>query len=151
PHPGAVVELVEVGGWTIQLDLLEERLLVVAERPLHLPLPGGITRRAGDDFDLMVGGELDRRRMQAEPFPRRLAQRSHPVDPHPTRDPTRRFEEPDHPLKRVLAVERRGEPDGAPPRPTQDTTQTEQLVVPTPADGPVGAVRPIQLRLLARA
>lgn len=92
PYRGPTVQLVEVSRWPLQLELLEERLLVMAEWPLHLPLTSGVIRLTWDHFDLMVSGELDRRRMEDETLPFRPAQRSHSVDPHPgaPRRPARR-------------------------------------------------------------
>ena len=78
--PGAPVQLVEIGGDAVELDLGQERLLQLAERPLDLAL----AFRVPALHDVIVGavmrGETDRRRVQHEPAALRAA-RAPPSDP----------------------------------------------------------------------
>ena len=132
-------------------QFLEERLLQIPERPLDFALAFRVARLAGLDLDAVVTGELERRRMQHEPAALGLPESAHPIGPSELHDAAGGVEEPGHPLEGVLAVDRRGEPPDPPTRPAQDHPETPQRRRQPDVTGPCRAVRPVELRFLARA
>jgi hypothetical protein len=101
------------------------------------PSPCGRRRRqAGDHLDLMVGGELDRRRKQVNRFPCdfpnapiRSIRTARGTPPASSKNPT-------IPSKVCWRSIDEGEPDRPPPRPAQHTSQTEQARGPSPTGLP---------------
>ena len=79
PLLGSPVQLGQIGGHAVELDLGQERLLQLAERPLDLAFAFRVAGLARRDLGGVMRGEPDRRRVQHEPSTLRPAERAHPV------------------------------------------------------------------------
>ncbi len=144
------VELVAVGGDAVELDLGQERLVQLTEGTLDLALALGVTGLARRDLDAVVGGELDRRRVQLEPASLRGAERAHPVGAGHGRHAAEGLEGSHDALEGVLPVLAGGEPPHALPGPRRDRAEHPKRMVPAPRLGDVVEVAEVELDLLAR-
>jgi hypothetical protein len=73
PRADAAVELANIDG-RVEIHLGQEAPLEIPERPLHLPLAGGIPRVARIEREPVLAGERQRHGMPLKPFATRLAE-----------------------------------------------------------------------------
>ena len=150
PGLGSTVELVDVGGDAVELDLGQERLSQLPERPLDLPFALRVAGLTGGDLHAVMSSERHRGGVQLEPSALRRTQRPHPVRPRRRRDTAERFEHPDEPFEGVVLVLGGGEPPHPLSWPARDRPEAAQRMIPAPPTGDVVEVAEVELVFLAR-
>ena len=143
------VELADVLG-RVKVHLGQEPSFQISKRTLDLPLALGVSGVTGLQGEVVVTGEGQRDRGEDKGLAPGLAELTHAVGAPHGGTAADGLEELHQSLQGVGPVDRRCEPPELVTAPAQNASEALQLVVPAPAPGEVGALRPVELELLRR-